>query len=34
MITQVQIDPIMGGTGLRGNFVTFITEDPRKEVIS
>jgi thiosulfate reductase/polysulfide reductase chain A len=34
MITKVQIDPIMGGTGLRGNFVTFITEDPRKEVIS
>jgi thiosulfate reductase/polysulfide reductase chain A len=34
MITKVQIDPIMGGTGLRGNFVTFITEDPRKEVKS
>jgi thiosulfate reductase/polysulfide reductase chain A len=26
MITNVLIDPIMGGTGMRGNFVTFITE--------
>ncbi len=26
MITHVDIDPIMGGTGMRGNFVTFLTE--------
>lgn len=26
MITQVKIDPLMGGTGMRGNFVTFITD--------
>ncbi len=26
MITNVMIDPIMGGTGMRGNFVTFITD--------
>ncbi len=32
MITNVMIDPIMGGTGMRGNFVTFLKEDPRKEV--
>ncbi len=32
LITNVLIDPIMGGTGMRGNFVTFLTEDPRKEV--
>ena len=28
MITNVPIDPIMGGTGLRGNFVTFLKEEP------
>jgi len=26
LITNVMIDPMMGGTGMRGNFVTFITE--------
>ncbi|MBN2682797.1 MAG: molybdopterin-dependent oxidoreductase [Bacteroidales bacterium] len=25
LITNVMLDPIMGGTGMRGNFVTFIT---------
>jgi thiosulfate reductase/polysulfide reductase chain A len=34
LITKVQIDPIMGGTGMRGNFVTFLTEDPQKEAKS
>lgn len=24
MITKVKVDPIMGGTGMRGNFVTFV----------
>lgn len=28
LITNVMIDPIMGGTGMRGNFVTFLTEEP------
>ena len=28
MITSVPVDPIMGGTGLRGNFVTFLKEKP------
>ncbi len=28
MITNVPVDPIMGGTGLRGNFVTFLKEKP------
>jgi thiosulfate reductase / polysulfide reductase chain A len=23
LITRVKVDPIMGGTGMRGNFVTF-----------
>jgi len=32
MITNVMIDPVMGGTGMRGNFVTFVTENPEKEV--
>jgi thiosulfate reductase/polysulfide reductase chain A len=33
LITRVHIDPIMGGTGMRGNFVTFKLEKPEgKEV--
>ena len=28
MITNVMVDPVMGGTGMRGNFVTFLTDDP------
>ncbi|MEI6749812.1 MAG: molybdopterin-dependent oxidoreductase [Bacteroidota bacterium] len=31
LITNVMIDPVMGGTGMRGNFVKFITSDPGKE---
>ena len=27
LISNVMIDPLMGGTGMRGNFVTFITEN-------
>ena len=34
LITNVMVDPIMGGTGMRGNFVTFLTEDPGKEIKS
>jgi thiosulfate reductase / polysulfide reductase chain A len=37
MITNVMVDPIMGGTGMRGNFVTFKPENPhltKKEVAS
>lgn len=30
LITNVMVDPIMGGTGMRGNFVTFHTEKPEK----
>ena len=30
LITKVMIDPVMGGTGMRGNFVTFLTEKPEK----
>jgi thiosulfate reductase/polysulfide reductase chain A len=33
LITRVHIDPVMGGTGMRGNFVTFKLEKPEgKEV--
>ncbi|MBV1923591.1 MAG: molybdopterin-dependent oxidoreductase [Flavobacteriaceae bacterium] len=32
LITKVAIDPIMGGTGMRGNFVTILTEDPHKTI--
>ncbi len=28
LITTVKIDPIMGGTGMRGNFVTFLIDEP------
>ena len=34
LITNVMMDPIMGGTGMRGNFITFLKEDPRKEIES
>lgn len=34
MITHIMEDPIMGGTGMRGNFVTILTELPAKEVMS
>ncbi len=34
MISNVMIDPTMGGTGMRGNFITFLTENPGKEVES
>jgi thiosulfate reductase / polysulfide reductase chain A len=30
LITNVMVDPIMGGTGMRGNFVTFHTTKPLK----
>ena len=34
MISNVMLDPVMGGTGMRGNFVTFLTEEPvREEVV-
>eukprot|EP01029_Cantina_marsupialis_P031187 TRINITY_DN884_c0_g1_i1.p1 TRINITY_DN884_c0_g1~~TRINITY_DN884_c0_g1_i1.p1 ORF type:complete len:746 (+),score=120.47 TRINITY_DN884_c0_g1_i1:6711-8948(+) len=32
LITNVMIDPIMGGTGMRGNFVTFRTDIKNTEV--
>jgi thiosulfate reductase / polysulfide reductase chain A len=32
LITNVLTDPIMGGTGMRSNFVTFVTNEPGKEV--
>ena len=31
LITNVMTDPIMGGTGMRGNFVTFVTDEPKME---
>ncbi|MBU1010428.1 MAG: molybdopterin-dependent oxidoreductase [Bacteroidetes bacterium] len=31
MITNVKVDPAMGGTGMRSNFVTFVTEFDEKE---
>lgn len=30
MITNIQTDPLMGGTGLRGNFVTILLDNPHK----
>ncbi len=30
LISKVAVDPIMGGTGMRGNFVTILTENPHK----
>jgi thiosulfate reductase/polysulfide reductase chain A len=34
LITRVAIDPIMGGTGMRGNFVKFLMNEPVKEGLS
>ena len=34
MITNVKTDPIMGGTGMRSNFVTFRVENPHKEEVT
>ena len=34
LITKVHVDPIMGGTGMRGNFVTFEFEPSREEAAS
>ncbi|MDX1602113.1 MAG: molybdopterin-dependent oxidoreductase [Salinimicrobium sediminis] len=31
MISQTAVDPLMGGTGLRGNFVSILTENPHKK---
>jgi thiosulfate reductase/polysulfide reductase chain A len=31
LITKVLVDPIMGGTGMRSNFVTFLTEKEEQE---
>jgi thiosulfate reductase/polysulfide reductase chain A len=33
MITKVMVDPLMGGTGMRGNFVTILTENPKENCI-
>ncbi len=33
LITNIKVDPIMGGTGMRNNFVTFLVEEPSKEEI-
>ena len=33
LITNVMTDPIMGGTGMRGNFVTFLTEKPEEVIV-
>jgi thiosulfate reductase/polysulfide reductase chain A len=34
LISDVKIDPVMGGTGMRGNFVTFLKDEPKKEAKS
>jgi thiosulfate reductase / polysulfide reductase chain A len=31
LITKVHLDPVMGGTGMRGNFITFRTEEPQPQ---
>ncbi|WKK65006.1 molybdopterin-containing oxidoreductase family protein [Lutimonas zeaxanthinifaciens] len=33
MITRIKVDPLMGGTGMRGNFVKIHIENPAKEVM-
>lgn len=31
LISKTAVDPLMGGTGLRGNFVSILTENPHKK---
>lgn len=33
MITNVKLDPMMGGTGMRSNFITFLTEKPKAKKV-
>lgn len=33
LISRISIDPIMGGTGMRGNFVKILLDNPSKETI-
>jgi len=33
LITRIEIDPLMGGTGMRGNFVKILIDNPSKETI-
>jgi len=33
MMSKVATDPLMGGTGLRGNFVKILTENPHKKAV-
>ena len=33
LITKINVDPLMGGTGLRGNFVKILLDNPSKETI-
>lgn len=33
LISKIDIDPIMGGTGMRGNFVQILTENPHKTAV-
>jgi thiosulfate reductase/polysulfide reductase chain A len=32
LISRIFVDPIMGGTGMRGNFVAILTENPHKNI--
>ena len=32
LISKTVVDPLMGGTGLRGNFVSILTENPHKNI--
>jgi thiosulfate reductase/polysulfide reductase chain A len=34
LITNIKVDPIMGGTGMRNNFVTFLLEKPVKKEVA
>jgi thiosulfate reductase/polysulfide reductase chain A len=34
LISKVLLDPVMGGTGMRGNFVTFRLEKPETQEVA
>ena len=33
LISRIKVDPLMGGTGMRGNFVKILIDNPSKEIL-
>ncbi|MCB0472369.1 MAG: hypothetical protein KDC56_04835, partial [Flavobacteriaceae bacterium] len=33
LMSRIKIDPLMGGTGMRGNFIKILTKNPHKNTV-